>query len=103
MAAYRGALRERLALHWGTMFWNGGGKTKRGEQNECRNDTSGHPSVGAGGRDSNLASQQGMGLWSQRRGWFDTGNRGDFIRARQDIAVIFHGAACSAYNRSNRT
>src|SRR5450830_1610425 len=70
------------------MFWKGGGKTKRGEQNGYRNDTSGHPSAGAGGRDSNLASQQGMGLRSERRSWLDTGDRVDFIRAGQDIARI---------------
>ena len=103
MAPYRGALRERLALALQNDVLEGNGKTKRGEPNGYRNDTSGHPGAGAGGRDSNLASQQGMGLWSQRRGRFDTGDRVDFIRAGQDIAVIFHRAACSAYNRSNRT
>ena len=85
------------------MFWKGGGKTKRGEHNGFRNDTFGHPSAGAVGRDSNLASQQGMGLWSQRRSWLDTGDRVDFIRAGQDIAVIFYRAECGAHNRSNRT
>jgi hypothetical protein len=42
-----------------------------------------------------------MGLWSQRRSWLDTADRVDFILAGQDIAVIFHRAECSAYNRSN--
>ena len=85
------------------MFGEGGGKTKRGEHNGYRNDTFGHPGAGAVGRDSNLASQQGMGLRSQRWSWLDTGYRVDFIRAGQNIAVIFYRAECGAYNRSNRT
>ena len=84
------------------MFGKGGG-TNRGEQNEYRNDTSGHLGSGVAGRDSNLASQQEMGLWSQRRSWLDLCNRIDFILAGQDIAVIFYRVDCNAYNGSNRT
>ncbi len=80
-----------------------GGKTKTGESNGHRNDTFGHPRAGVVGCDSDLASQQGMGLWSQRRSWSDTGDRVDFTRAGKNIAVIFHRAECSAYNRSKRT
>ena len=85
------------------MFWKSGGTIKRGERNGYRNDTSGHSGAGAAGRDSNLASQQGMGLWSERRSWSDIDDRVDFIGAGQDIGVIFRGAECSAYYRSNGT
>ena len=70
-------------------FTMGGDKTNRGEPNGYRNDTSGHPGTGVAGRDSHLASQQGMGLWSQWWGWLDTANRVDFVGTGQDIDLIF--------------
>ena len=103
MAAHRGALRERLTFAVQNDILKQWRKNKRGGQNEYRNDTSGHPGAGAVGRDSKLASQQELGLWSQWRSWLDTGDCVDFILAGQDIAVIFRRAECSAYNRSTRT
>ena len=75
---------------------------QRGKQNGYRNDIAGDSDPRAAGRDSDLASQQEMGLWAQRRHWLDTDNRVDSILAGQDIALIFHRAEGSAYNNRSK-
>jgi hypothetical protein len=69
--------------------WKGCGNIKGGKQIEFRNDTSGHPGAGVAGRDSDMASQQDVGLWSQRGPGLDFSDRPDSSIAGQNMTRQF--------------